>query len=72
MTLDFRVERDADQARDAVEIELPIKPDRSPVRRYEIVEIAPGATKTLPAAAAEARAGHVPPRRDAGRPIRRW
>ncbi|HEY8064376.1 MAG TPA: MG2 domain-containing protein [Methylosinus sp.] len=57
VTLNFRVERDADHARDAVEIELPIRPDRLPVRRYEIVEIAPGETKTLPAAAEEARPG---------------
>ncbi|HEY8262019.1 MAG TPA: MG2 domain-containing protein, partial [Methylosinus sp.] len=33
--LNFRVERDADHARDAVEIELPIRPDRLPTRRYE-------------------------------------
>ncbi len=43
----FRLDRDADRARDAVEIDLPAKPDREPVRRYEIVEIAPGETKTL-------------------------
>jgi len=55
--LNFRVERDADRARDAVEIELPIRPDRLPVRRYEIVEIAPGATKTLAGASDEARPG---------------
>ena len=47
LTLDFRIERDADHARDAVEIDLPVKPDREPTRRYEIVEIAPGETKTL-------------------------
>ncbi|MBY6241765.1 MG2 domain-containing protein [Methylosinus sp. Sm6] len=56
-TLDFRVERDADHARDAVQIELPIEPDRLPVRRYEIVEIAPGETKTFPAAPDDARPG---------------
>ena len=55
--LNFRVERDADRARDAVEIELPIRPDRLPVRRYEIVEIAPGESKTLAAASDEARQG---------------
>jgi uncharacterized protein YfaS (alpha-2-macroglobulin family) len=57
VTLDFRVERDADHARDAVQIELPVKPDRLPMRRYEIIEIAPGETKTLPAAPDEARPG---------------
>ncbi|MBG0809062.1 alpha-2-macroglobulin [Methylosinus sp. H3A] len=55
--LNFRVERDADRARDAVEIELPIRPDRLPVRRYEIVEIAPGETKTLAGASDEVRSG---------------
>jgi uncharacterized protein YfaS (alpha-2-macroglobulin family) len=55
--LRFKVERAADHARDAVEIDLPIKPDRLPTRRYDIVEIAPGETKTLPVAAAEARPG---------------
>ncbi|OBS53228.1 MULTISPECIES: alpha-2-macroglobulin [Methylosinus] len=57
VTLDFRIERDADHARDAVQIELPVKPDRLPMRRYEIVEIAPGATKALAAAPDDARAG---------------
>jgi hypothetical protein len=55
--LDFRVERDADHARDAVEIDLPIRPDRLPMRGYEIVEIAPGETKTLAAAPDDARPG---------------
>jgi alpha-2-macroglobulin len=55
--LQFRIERDADHAHDAVEIDLPIKPDRLPERRYEIVEIAAGETKTLPAAGVELRAG---------------
>jgi hypothetical protein len=55
--LNFRVEREADHARDAVEIELPIKPDRLPERRYEIVEIAPGETRTLAAAPDDARPG---------------
>jgi uncharacterized protein YfaS (alpha-2-macroglobulin family) len=55
--LRFKVERDADHARDAVEIDLPIKPDRSPMRRYEIVEIAPGETRTVASASADARAG---------------
>jgi hypothetical protein len=45
--LGFKIERDADHARDAVEIDLPIKPDRLPTRRFEVVEIGPGETKTL-------------------------
>ncbi len=55
MTLGFRIERDADRAKDAVEIDLPVKPDREPTRRYEIVEIAPGETKTLAAVGDAAR-----------------
>lgn len=55
--LTFAVTRDADKARDAVELTLPVKPDRSPVRRYEIVEVPAGSSKTLGAAPADARAG---------------
>jgi len=57
VALRFKIERDADHARDAVEIELPVRPDRLPVRHYEIIEIAPGETKTLPAVSSEVRAG---------------
>ncbi|MBV9076250.1 MAG: alpha-2-macroglobulin, partial [Methylobacteriaceae bacterium] len=46
--LRFVLQRDADKAGDAVEIELPVRPDRPPVRRREIAEIAPGASATLP------------------------
>ena len=55
--LTFAVTRDADKARDAVELTLPVKPDRTPVRRYEIVDVPAGSSKTLPAAPASARAG---------------
>lgn len=55
--IEFRIERDADHARDAVAVALPVKPDREPTRRYEIVEIAPGETKTLAAPSEPARAG---------------
>jgi hypothetical protein len=51
----FRIERDADHARDAVQIDMPVKPDRTPTRRYEVVEIAPGETKTLAATGEAAR-----------------
>jgi uncharacterized protein YfaS (alpha-2-macroglobulin family) len=55
--LTFAVTRDADKARDAVELTLPVKPDRAPVRRYEIVDVPAGSSKTLAAAPADARAG---------------
>jgi len=55
--LTLRVERDADHAKDAVEIDLPIKPDREPVRRYEIVEIGPGQSRTLAPVSEAARPG---------------
>ncbi|MDB5510539.1 MAG: alpha-2-macroglobulin [Enterovirga sp.] len=40
--LRFVLQRDADKAGDAVQIDLPIRPDRPPVRRREVSEIAPG------------------------------
>jgi len=55
--LTFGVTRDADKARDGVELTLPVKPDRAPVRRYEMVDIPAGASKTLAAAPADVRAG---------------
>lgn len=42
------LERLADQSRDAVEVSLPIRPDRRPVRRAQIMDLAPGATLELP------------------------
>ena len=55
--LTFKVERDADHARDAVEIDLPVRPDREPTRRYEIVEIGAGASRTIAPIAATPRPG---------------
>ena len=54
--LEFRIERDADRARDAIAIDLPVKPDREPTRNYEIVEIAPGETKVIAPAGETVRA----------------
>ncbi|AVA26357.1 MULTISPECIES: MG2 domain-containing protein [unclassified Rhizobium] len=45
--LRFGVERVADHARDSVEIALPLKFDRVPIKHYEIVEIPAGGSKTL-------------------------
>ena len=45
----FLVRRDADQVGDAVEITLPIRPDRPPVHERRLVEVAPGASADLPA-----------------------
>jgi len=42
------LERSADQSRDAVEVSLPIWPDRRPVRRAQLADLAPGATLELP------------------------
>lgn len=42
------LERLADQSRDAVEVSLPIWPDRRPVRRAQLTDLAPGATLELP------------------------
>ncbi|HRD49306.1 MAG TPA: alpha-2-macroglobulin family protein [Candidatus Contendobacter sp.] len=44
----FTLERLADQSRDAVEVGLPMQPDRRPIRRAQLKEVAPGATLELP------------------------
>ncbi|MEF3365689.1 MG2 domain-containing protein [Methylocystis sp. 9N] len=56
-TLSFRIDRDADRAKDAVEVALPVKEDREATRRFELIEIAPGETKTLAASGEKARPG---------------
>jgi len=55
--LRFGVERLADHASDAVEITLPLKPDRIPTKHYQIVEIPAGGSKTLPATEGDVRPG---------------
>ncbi len=40
--LRFVLQRDADKAGDAVQIDLPVRPDRPPVRRREVLDVAPG------------------------------
>ena len=45
----FLVRRDSDQAGDAVEISLPIQPDRPEVHERHLVDVAPGASAELPA-----------------------
>jgi uncharacterized protein YfaS (alpha-2-macroglobulin family) len=49
------VQRNADKAGDAVEIALPIRPDRPPVRQHRVADLAPGQTLDLPALAAPIR-----------------
>jgi alpha-2-macroglobulin len=49
------VQRNADKAGDAVEIALPIRPDRPPVRAHQVADLAPGATLDLPAPTAPIR-----------------
>ncbi|OWJ63787.1 alpha-2-macroglobulin [Inquilinus limosus] len=51
------LQRDADKAGDAVEIALPIRPDRPPLRERRIVELAPGAKQDLLAAPGDVRPG---------------
>lgn len=53
------LERLSDQARDAVEISLPIQPDRQPVRRAQLKELAPGAPLELSTPAEPVRPGTV-------------
>jgi uncharacterized protein YfaS (alpha-2-macroglobulin family) len=51
------LQRDADKAGDAVEIALPIRPDRPPLRQRRIVELAPGARQDLLAEPGDVRPG---------------
>ena len=53
----FLVRRESDQVGDAVEIALPIRPDRPAVRERRLVEVAPGASADLPAPPDDVRAG---------------
>jgi alpha-2-macroglobulin len=53
----FLVRRESDQVGDGVEIALPIRPDRPPVREQRLVEIAPGAAADLPASPDDVRRG---------------
>ncbi|HEV8678267.1 MAG TPA: alpha-2-macroglobulin family protein, partial [Stellaceae bacterium] len=53
--LRFLVQRNADKAGDAVEITLPIRPDRPAVREHRIADLAPGQALDLPAPAAPIR-----------------
>jgi uncharacterized protein YfaS (alpha-2-macroglobulin family) len=57
VTLTFGVERSADKAHDAFAVSLPIRPDRDPIRRREIVDLAAGAPFTLPAVTEAYRPG---------------
>ena len=55
--LRFNLSRDADNAADAVQIDLPVQPDRSPVRRHDIVALPAGGNTILPALASAIRPG---------------
>ena len=45
--LRFSLQRDADNVSDNVQIDLPVRPDRPPVRRHQIVDIAAGESATI-------------------------
>jgi uncharacterized protein YfaS (alpha-2-macroglobulin family) len=53
------VERTADKARDAFQVDLPIRPDRNPVRMRQLSDIASNAPLTLPAVDQPVRAGSL-------------
>jgi uncharacterized protein YfaS (alpha-2-macroglobulin family) len=55
----FLVRRDSDQVGDAVEITLPIRPDRPVMHRRRLVEVAPGASSDLPSPSDDVRADDV-------------
>lgn len=51
------VERTADKARDAFEVKLPVRPDRTPLTRRQLIDLPPGGTAELPAINEPVRAG---------------
>ncbi len=53
------VERDADQARDGFEVDLPLRPDRGPVVRRQLLDLKPGQRAELPAIAEPVRPGSL-------------
>src|SRR5262249_57558320 len=55
--LRFFLQRDVDRAADSVQLDLPVRPDRSPERRHEVVEVPPGGSVILPAVAERLRPG---------------
>jgi len=55
--LRFSLQRDADHAVDNVQIDLPVRPDRSALRRHDIVNVPSGASVRLPALAETPRPG---------------
>ena len=56
--LRFFLQRDVDRAADNVQLDLPIRPDRSSERRHDIVEVPPGGSVNLPAVAERLRPGN--------------
>ncbi len=55
--LRFGLQRDADHAADNVQVDLPVRPDRSPLRRDEVVEVPAGSTADVPSVADAVRPG---------------
>ena len=53
----FLIRRESDGVGDGVEIALPIRPDRPPVREQRLVEVAPGAMVDLPGPPGDVRPG---------------
>ena len=57
VTITLGVERTADKARDAFSVDLPIKPDRNPVRKRTLADIANATPLSLPAVDQPVRPG---------------
>src|SRR5262249_11975326 len=55
--LRFFLQREVARAADSVQLVLPVRPDRSPKRRHEVVEVPPGGSVILPAVAERLRPG---------------
>jgi uncharacterized protein YfaS (alpha-2-macroglobulin family) len=59
VTFTFAVERTADKARDAFEVQLPVKPDRTKISERKLIEIKPGETTELAEIKEAVRAGSL-------------
>jgi uncharacterized protein YfaS (alpha-2-macroglobulin family) len=53
----FALERTADKARDAFEVQLPLRPDRVRLTLRQLIELKPGASVELPAVSEQVRPG---------------
>lgn len=59
VSFSFGVERTADKARDAFEVKLPVRADRTPLVQRKLIDIQPGGTAELPEVSEAVRPGSL-------------